>query len=224
MEESPLGRFGLLPPEIRNEIYRLVLCECRGDIWITHRNTENKAGKTHTTSRTRALTQVSRAVRRETLGLYFSLNTFTVRTEFNNKNRLLNWVENVVTPRYFPCLREVVIWHTLWQPSLWSEIYIPKRHVARLLRPHEEIATLFYNDRQGRLSLNTFQRPYNPMLFVDHDRAAALWNEAIAIGITSRHEQLNKRAFRKELTRWSQKTIQLYCQPRYFTNFIDSWK
>ena len=144
MKESSLGLFGLLAPEIRNEIYRLALCDPPCEIWVSCLDTPSEI----TPIRTRALTQVSRAVRRESLGVFFTLNTFIVPTGFDNNKRLLHWLQKIVTPSYFPCLREVVVWHDIPRRSSQKLNWVSKeKQLARFLRPYEEVATLFFDDR-----------------------------------------------------------------------------
>ena len=98
MGDSPLGLLGRLPLELRNQIYHLILREQLGEKCTDPRcyNTWTKDSK----SRFPVITLISRPIGDETVGLYFYMNTFTVRTDLTEWHPLIHWIEQVSTARY----------------------------------------------------------------------------------------------------------------------------
>lgn len=146
MELTSLGLLGHLPAELRNKIYYMALCETQGDVWIEHRV---HAGHICFTPKP-ALTQASRTIREEPLGIYFSSNNFTVRTDFTGQDLLSYWVENIVTPRYYSCLRHVLVWRPLC-PADDRPSDLNKGHIIRKnLQPSCFKRTTWWRETAGR--------------------------------------------------------------------------
>lgn len=68
------SRLERLPPEIRNQIYELVLVDKDIPLKIRHQRTSDHGRTTH------ALTQVSRLIRHESTQMYYWANTFAFRS------------------------------------------------------------------------------------------------------------------------------------------------
>lgn len=168
---SPLGTLSRLPPELRIQIYSLVLDspdvnrfgpdipEAKIDL-IYCENTKHM-----TLSPT--LFRTSRVIASETIPLYLRSHKFTIRLDPNPQGLLLGWMQHAVGVDYWHCLRDVFLWSSaaaeraVWA---WSRNMRASEQKKAYFWTHREIMMVYRADRAQTLRFDVFNRPLNPRL------------------------------------------------------------
>ncbi|GAB7345370.1 hypothetical protein MBLNU457_3717t1 [Dothideomycetes sp. NU457] len=111
-----------LSAELRNEIYRLVLRRGRIVVQITFG--DEVKNYPHDAVPTRALTQVCRQIRQETLPIYFRDNKFVIRSDFRRSPQF--W-SSMMTSKYRGA-------QEVWCLKYWLEERVPAENLCNLKR------------------------------------------------------------------------------------------
>lgn len=164
---NPLGTLVRLAPELRIQIYNLVLDspdtnrfepdtpEVQVDP-ISYENTKHMALGP-------ALFRTSRLIASETIPLYLRSHKFTVRLNPDPQGLLLGWMQHVVGKEYWHCLHDVF----LWCPAKYAPCRLAKTRREALevmFWSHHEIMMVYRADRAQSLKFDVFSRPLNPRL------------------------------------------------------------
>jgi len=164
---SPLGTLIKLPPELRIQIYSLVLDSPEPNRYgfptreiqidpISYENTKHM-------TLSPALFLTSRAIASETIPLYLSSHKFTIRLASDPRGVLLGWLQHAVGTDYWHNLQGIFLWYPA-EYDVWKRSMAVSQSVEVLFWSHREIMMVYRADRAQKLAFDVFSRPLNSSL------------------------------------------------------------